>query len=111
MERRQESSTRAQRFDLRVPVWYKAAGETAWHAGVTQNISANGALIRADSPVAPTQPIVVAIALPQVSGCLVGCGRIVRTVEPAVTASATFAIAVKRYRIDRYESVLRGITE
>jgi hypothetical protein len=93
---------------LCVPVWYKAANETEWHAGITENISATGALIRADGPVVPTQPVVVAIALPAVQGCLVGRGRIVRTVEtPAPTALSTFAIAVKRYRIDGYASVLR----
>ena len=109
MQQRQESSTRAHRFDLCVPVWYKTANETEWHAGVTENISASGALIRADGPVVPTAPVVVAIALPPMNGCLVGRGRIVRTVEaPADSSLATFAVAVKRYRIDRYESVLRG---
>jgi hypothetical protein len=94
-----------------MPVWYKAANETEWHAGLTQNVSATGALIRADSPVIPTEPVIVAIALPQVEGCLIGRGRIVRTVEtPPQTALATFAVAVKRYRIDRYDFVFRGIS-
>jgi hypothetical protein len=108
---RQESSTRAHRFDLCVPVWFKAGNETEWRAGITQNVSASGALIRADSPVVPTEPVVVAIALPAVNGCLVGRGHIVRTVEPLERpALAAFAIAVRRYRIDRYESFLRGFT-
>ena len=94
-----------------LPVWYKAANETEWHAGLTENVSSTGALIRADSPVVPTQPVVVAITLPSVEGCLIGRGRIVRAVEtPAPMAFATFAVTVKRYRIDRYESVLPGIT-
>jgi len=112
VQQRQESSTRAHRFDLCVPVWYKTANETEWHAGVTENISASGALIRADGPAVPTAPVVVAIALPPANGCLVGRGRIARTVEtPADPTLATFAIAVKRFRIDRYESLLRGIPE
>jgi hypothetical protein len=107
---RQADAERAQRFHLSVPVWYRTADETEWHTGTTQNISATGALITSNSQVVPTEPVVIAIELPPLKRCLVGRGRIVRTVEtPTETASATFAVAVKRYRIARHNSVLRGV--
>jgi hypothetical protein len=111
VRQRQENSIRAQRYALCVPVWYKADNETEWHAGLTQNVSATGALICADRDHVPTEPVVVAIALPPVDGCLVGRARIVRTVEtPAQTALATFAIAVKRFRINRWKSAQSKLT-
>jgi hypothetical protein len=102
---------RGRRFDLCLPVWYRAAGEALWHAGITENVSASGVLIRGEGPVAPARPIVVAIALPSASGCLVGRGSIVRTVEGSVhTTLATFAIAVRRFHIDHWKSVLPRLT-
>jgi hypothetical protein len=52
--------------------------------------------------------IIVAIALPSVDGCLVGRGRVVRTIEaPAEGAPPSFAVAVSHYRLARLDSVLR----
>jgi len=94
------------RFDLSLPVWYRAAGETLWHNGVTQNVSKDRAVIRADGPAPSSESVIVVIALPSVAGCLVGCGRVVRTVETyAQTARVTFVIAVSRYRL-RSKAVL-----
>jgi len=91
---------------LSLPVWFRAAGETLWHNGVTQSVSTNGAVIRADGPAPSSEPVIVVIVLPSVAGCLVGRGRVVRTVEPcAQRAVATFSIAVRRYRI-RSKAVL-----
>jgi hypothetical protein len=94
-----------------LPVWYRVADETAWHAGITESVSSSGAVIRGDAPRDPSQAVIVAIALPSGQGCLVGRGSIVRTVERSTrTTPATFAIAVKRYRIDRCKSVLSKLT-
>jgi hypothetical protein len=85
---------------MSLPVWYRAAGETLWHRGVTRSVSAAGAVIDADGPAPPSVPVTVVIALSPVGGCLVGCGRVARTVESYTqTALSTFAIDVSRYRI------------
>ena len=106
----QRTSGRAQRFALRLRVWYRAAGERSWRSGTTQSISASGAIIQPDDRVVPTGPIDVAIPLPAVPGCLVGRGRIVRsTRERAASARRTFAIAVDRYRIGRSDAVLSSV--
>jgi hypothetical protein len=98
---------RARRFDLNLPVWYRLASEHEWHKGSTQSISASGAIIRADEPSVPVDPIVIAISLPAVPGCLVGRGHIVRTLssDPAA-GETTFAVAVDHYRIGRRNEVL-----
>jgi hypothetical protein len=104
------ASSRARRFDLSLRVWYRSANETQWHSGKTQCVSATGAVIRADGPVAPSRPVTVVIALPSVAGCLVGCGRVVRTVETfAQTALSTFAIRVSRYRIQSKSVLFRTL--
>ena len=125
------TESRARRFDLCLPVSYRIGNEQQWRTGITQSISATGALIRArqsagaaaahdgtarqgsgrperqsngagEEPVAPADPIVVAISLPVGPGCLIGRGRIVRTLAPGVhTGETTFAVMVDRFRIGR----------
>ena len=91
-------------------MWYRTAGETEWHTGLTRSISATGALIRADEAGAPSEDVVVAIELPSVASCLVGHGRIVRIVgAPGEDAPATFAVSVTGYRLDRRDAVLRPV--
>ena len=91
-------------------MWYRAADETQWHTGVTETVSSTGALIRAEEPAAPTRPVHLVIALPSVAGCLIGSGRIVRTVEPeGQPAPGTFAIAVGHFHI-RSKAVLNRLT-
>ena len=41
-------------------MWYRTAGESEWHTGLTRSISATCALIRADESGAPAEDIVVA---------------------------------------------------
>jgi hypothetical protein len=98
---------RAQRFDLNLPVWYRATSETEWHVGVTETVSSTGALIRVEESVPATQPVHVVIALPSAAGCLIGTGRIVRTPETD-EHPATFAIGVGHFHI-RSKAVLTRI--
>ena len=113
------SGTRAQRFDLCLPVSFRIGNEQQWRTGTTESISATGALIRArqsvgvaaapadpeGKSVAPSDPIVVAISLPVVPGCLIGRGRIVRMLAPgAQTDETAFAIMIDRFRIGRMKS-------
>jgi len=98
---------RPQRFSLCLPVWYRAASETEWHTGLTRSVSSTGALIRADESNVPAKRVIVAIELPSAEGCLVGRGRVVRTIEsPSAGAPASFAVAVSHYRLGRRDSVL-----
>jgi hypothetical protein len=104
---KRSGAPRSRRFGLCLPVWYRAASETAWHTGLTRSVSATGAVIRADEAGAPSERIIVAIELPSV-GCLVGHGRLVRILQASAGAApATFAVAVSRYRLDRRDAVLR----
>lgn len=107
---------RGTRFTLHWPIWYRTASETEWHSGMTENISFSGALIHAEAPTVPAAPVIVVIALPSTPsrprGCLVGEGRVVRSVAPpSQTEGSAFAVAVTRYRFDRSGQVLDTITQ
>ena len=96
---------RGKRFDLQWPIWYRMVSETEWHSGMTGNISFSGALIHANGSTVPATPLVVVIALPSTpsrpSSCLVGEGRVVRSITPASQAEGSaFAVAVKGYRFE-----------
>ena len=86
-------------------MWYRAAGETEWHGGVTENISACGVVIRADEWDLPSTAVTVVISLPSVAAetaaCLVARGRVTRNLTPARMTSTVFAVQVKRYRFHR----------
>lgn len=111
-----EPPRRGTRFTLQWPVWYRTAGETEWHSGTTENISFSGALIHAKASTVPVTPVVVVIALPPTlsrpHGCLVGQGRVVRSVAPpSQTEGSAFAVAVTRYQFDRSGHMLDTITQ
>ena len=99
------SSLRPRRFPLQLPVWYRAAGETEWHGGVTENISAAGVAIRADEWDLPSRAVTIVIALPsaaaETSAVLVARGCVTRNLTPAQLMSPVFAVQVKRYRFHR----------
>lgn len=99
---------RAVRFALHLPVRYRMAGESEWHAGTTENISRSGAAIRGENPIAPARAVEVAILLPSIGsnagGCLRGEGQVVRSLAPSSQmGGSVFAVAVARYRLDRGE--------
>jgi hypothetical protein len=88
---------RPARFALRLDAWYRAAGESEWHHGVTRSLSTSGALIEGDEPaISDRIDIVIGIAA---GGCLVGRGRTVRMVNPDFARPSAFAVAVERYCI------------
>jgi len=106
---------RGKRFDLQWRIWYRMVSETEWHSGMTENISFSGALIHSKASTVPATPVVVVIALPSTPSnprsCLVGEGRVVRTITPASQAEGSaFAVAVNRYQLDRSGRVLSTIT-
>lgn len=79
--------SRAQRFQLHLPLRYRRLGEKMWHEGTTENISRSGMLFHADEPLQPASQLEINLVLPAeiagLSATEVVCrGEVVRTVEP-----------------------------
>ena len=51
------NKTRAQRFELRIPVRYRTGSEEAWHSGTTRNISRSGMLLHGEDWARPSMRI------------------------------------------------------
>jgi len=104
------SATRRCRFDLRLPVWYRAQGERRWHTGTTESVSGSGVMIRTHEGNEPKGVVRVVIELPHeddssCAGCLTGIGHVVRARLAKTSDAPSFAIAVKRYRVQRRDHV------
>ncbi len=96
---REISPTRAQRFQLHLPLRYRRLGEKDWHVGTTENISRSGMLFQADELLQPNAQLEINLVLPQeiagLSATEVVCrGEVVRTVEGHGT-SLTPALAAR----------------
>jgi PAS domain S-box-containing protein len=81
------SPTRAQRFQLRLPLRYRRVGEKDWHDGTTENISRSGMLFKTEEVVQPNSQLEINLVLPaEIAGLtateVVCRGEVVRTVEP-----------------------------
>ena len=79
--------TRAQRFQLHLPLRYRRLGEDVWHEGTTENISRSGMLFQADEVLQPSSQLEINLVLPAeiagLSATEVVCrGEVVRTIEP-----------------------------
>jgi PAS domain S-box-containing protein len=79
--------SRAQRFQLHLPLRYRRLGENQWHEGKTENISRSGMLFQADEPLQPSVQLEINLVLPAeiagLSSTEVVCrGEVVRRVEP-----------------------------
>jgi len=79
--------TRAQRFQLHLPLRYRRLGEKQWHEGTTENISRSGMLFQADEALQPASQLEINLVLPAeiagLSATEVVCrGEVVRTIEP-----------------------------
>ena len=79
--------TRAQRFQLHLPLRYRRLGESQWHEGTTENISRSGMLFKTDELLQPNAQLEINLVLPAeiagLSATEVVCrGEVVRTVEP-----------------------------
>jgi PAS domain S-box-containing protein len=83
----QMPSSRAQRFQLHLPLKYRRLDEEKWHAGETKNISRSGLLFQAEDALQPNVILEINLVLPaEIAGLspteVVCRGEIVRTVEP-----------------------------
>jgi len=78
--------TRAQRFQLHLPLRYRRIGENQWHLGTTENISRSGLLFQADELLQPASQLEINLVLPaEIAGLseteVVCRGEVVRTIE------------------------------
>ena len=78
--------TRAQRFQLHLPLRYRRLGEKQWHLGTTENISRSGLLFQADQLLPPSVQVEINLVLPaEIAGLseteVVCRGEVVRAVE------------------------------
>jgi len=95
--------TRAQRFQLHLPLRYRRLGENDWHVGTTENISRSGMLFQADEPLQPNAQLEINLVLPQeiagLSATEVVCrGEVVRRVEQnGTTLTPALAARILQY--------------
>lgn len=80
--------SRAQRFQLHLPLKYRRVDENHWHTGETKNISRSGLLFQAEDLLPPSVVLEINLALPaEIAGLspteVVCRGEVVRTVQPA----------------------------
>jgi PAS domain S-box-containing protein len=85
--REQFPPSRAQRFQIHLPLKYRRLGEKNWHDGTTENISRSGMLFQGDELLQPSAMLEINLVLPAeiagLSATEVVCrGEVVRTVEP-----------------------------
>jgi len=101
--REQFPPSRAQRFQLHLPLRYRRLGETNWHEGKTENISRSGMLFQADEALQPSALLEINLVLPAeiagLSATEVVCrGEVVRTVQPnGGTVSPALAARILQY--------------
>jgi len=93
------SPSRAQRFQLQLPLKYRQIGEQGWREGTTENISRSGMLFRAEELLSPNVQLEINLVLPpEIAGLaaaeVVCRGEIVRTVN-AEAPSVSPALAAK----------------
>jgi len=99
----EEQPTRAQRFQLHLPLRYRRLGESKWHEGTTENISRSGMLFKADEALQPNVQLEINLVLPvEIAGLspteVVCRGEVVRTVEPrGETLSPALAARILQY--------------
>ncbi len=79
-------SSRAQRFQLHLPLKYRRLDEKNWHAGETRNISRSGLLFQAEDLLQPNVVLEINLVLPaEIAGLspteVICKGEVVRTVE------------------------------
>jgi hypothetical protein len=89
--REQFPPSRAQRFQLHLPLKYRQLGEHNWHEGKTRNISRSGMLFEAEEALQPNAVLEINLVLPaEIAGLspteVVCRGEVVRTVRPNGTA-------------------------
>ncbi len=100
---RETSPSRAQRFQLHLPLRYRRIGDQQWHIGTTENISRSGMLFQADQFLPPSVQLEINLVLPvEIAGLseteVVCRGEVVRAVETNdSTTNAALAARILQY--------------
>jgi DNA-binding response OmpR family regulator len=100
---RENPPSRAQRFQLHLPLRYRRLGENSWREGTTENISRSGMLFKTDEVLQPSSQLEINLVLPAeiagLSATEVVCrGEVVRTVErKGETVSPALAARILQY--------------
>ena len=99
--------TRAQRFELQIPLRYRAGSEGDWHRGTTRNISRSGVLFQAENWAERHTPLEMTLLLPKESGVeraaeVVCRGTVTRSERrEREDGGSLIAIRISHYRLVR----------
>jgi PAS domain S-box-containing protein len=106
--------SRAQRFQLHLPLKYRRIDESLWHDGETKNISRSGLLFQAEDLLPPSAVLEINLVLPaEIAGLspteVVCRGEVVRTVQPAGEAMPpALAARILQYRFQHGSQLPRA---
>ena len=59
------SKERARRFELQIPLRYRANGDSQWRRGTMKNISSSGVLFQGEVWTEPSTPVEISFVLPK----------------------------------------------
>ena len=103
--------TRAQRFELHIPLQYRTLSDESWHKGTTRNISRSGMLFRGEDWAEPRTHIELTLSLPRRLGAdraaeVVCRGMVTRAERQASEMGGLLiAIRISHYRLIRPKDV------
>jgi len=104
----QESSGRAQRFPIHVPIRYRKPHTPDWLVASTENVSRSGVLFRPECDFEPTTALDLRLELPPINnadgvhGEIVCKGEVVRVEQThPLGVSPAVAVAIHYYRLAR----------
>ncbi len=112
--REQLPLSRAQRFQLHLPLKYRRLGEKEWRQGTTENISRSGMLFLSEDLLQPAVQLEINLVLPaEIAGLspteVVCRGEVVRTVEPSGEAlSPALAARILQYHFQHGQPLPRA---
>jgi DNA-binding response OmpR family regulator len=108
--RPQPAQSRAQRFQLHLPLKYRRVDEQNWHSGETRNISRSGLLFEAEDVLQPNVVLEINLVLPaEIAGLspteVICRGEIVRTVKPNGQKMPALAAKILQYHFQHGAAV------
>ena len=107
------SKTRAQRFELQIPVRYRTDSDQDWRSGTTRNISRSGMLLHGEDWAQPSSRIELTLLLPRQMGVGRGAevmcrGTVTRSERRGIDEGGPLmAIQISHYRLIRPKDARR----
>ncbi len=106
-------SSRAQRFQLHLPLKYRRLDEKKWHDGETQNISRSGLLFQAEDLLQPKVMLEINLVLPaEIAGLspteVICRGEVVRTIKPEEEMPPALAAKILQYHFQHGSQLPRA---